>query len=257
MSSRDVPSISELRAVAQPQTVLSRPNGEHWMGCRLRRFSVYVSRLAIRFGISANTLTGIMIVVGLGAAACFAAPGWWPLFGVVGIELYLLLDCSDGEVARWNKTESAVGVYLDRFGHYVVEAATLAFLGLRAADQQINGWLVLGLVASIALLVSKAETDLVDMARHHAGMPKMPDEARTMRPKGLASMRRIVSYLPFHRIVHAVEASLLIGVAVVLDELNDTLAWTRGLVIALLVSATITAVLHLVSVLTSTRLTAE
>ena len=88
-------------------------------------------------------------------------------------------------------------------------------------------------------------------------MPKMPDEARTMRPKGLASMRRIVSYLPFHRIVHAVEASLLIGVAVVLDELNDTLGWTRGLVIALLVSATITAVLHLVSVLTSTRLTAE
>ncbi len=227
------------------------------MGRRLRRISVYATRAAIRFGVSANALTGIMIVVGLGAAAAFAAPSWWPLLGVIGIELYLLLDCSDGEVARWNRSESAVGVYLDRFGHYVVEAAIPVALGVRAADAEINGWLVTGLAASIALLVSKAETDLVDMARHNAGMRRMPDEARTMRPKGLAAGRRLVSYLPFHRIVHAVEASLLIAVAVVLDNLGDTLGWSRALLIALLVSSAVTAVLHLVSVLTSTRLTAE
>ncbi len=227
------------------------------MGRRLRRVSIYATRLSIALGIGANTLTGIMIVVGLGAAAAFAAPAWWPIVGVVGIELYLLLDCSDGEVARWNQSQSAVGVYLDRFGHYVVEAAIPVALGVRAADSGINGWLIIGMAASIALLVSKAETDLVDMARLNAGMSAMPDQARTMRPKGLAAGRRLVSYLPFHRIVHAVEASLQIGVAVVLDNVSDTLKWTQGLLIALLVSASVTAVLHLVSVLTSTRLTAE
>jgi phosphatidylglycerophosphate synthase len=251
-----VPSIDELRAVAQPASVLGRPNGEHWMGRRLRAVSIHVSRQAIRLGIGANTLTGLMIVVGLAAAAAFSAPGWWPLLGVAGIELYLLLDCADGEVARWNRAESATGVYLDRLGHYLVEAAIPIALGLRAGDWEVGGWLVLGMGASIGVLVSKSETDLVDMARHQSGMSKMPDEARAMRPTGLASARRLVALLPFHRIVHAVEASMLATVAVVADELTDSLDFTRGLVIALVIAAAITAALHLVSVLVSSRLTA-
>ncbi len=254
---REVPSIDELRAVAQPERVLSRVNGEHWMGRRLRTISVYFSRAAIRFGISANTLTGVMIVVGLLSALAFSAPGWWPLIGVLGIEVYLLLDCVDGEVARWNRAESAKGVYLDRLGHYVVEAAIPIGLGLRAADWAINGWLVVGMTASIGVLVSKSETDLVDMARLHSGMTLMPEAAREMKPRGLASARRLVGMVPFHRIVHAVEASMLATAAFIADELTDSLDFTRGLVVALAVAAGLTAVLHLISVLVSSRLTAD
>ncbi len=227
------------------------------MGRRLRKVSVYVSRAAIRAGIGANTLTGLMIVVGLASAAVFSAPGWWPLIGVAGIELYLLLDCADGEVARWNRATSATGVYLDRFGHYVVEAAIPIGLGLRAAGWAIDGWVILGLVAAVLILVSKAETDLVDMARLHSGLAKMPDSARQMKPTGLAVARRAVSILPFHRIVHAVEASMLAAVAIIIDQLTDSLDYTRILVVAIVVSAGITAIFHLVSVLTSSRLTAD
>lgn len=257
MPSRPDPTIAELRAVAQPAAVLGRPNAEHWMGKRLRRFSIYATRFALRIGLSANATTGLMIIVGLVAAAAFSAPGWWALLGVVGIQLYLLLDCSDGEIARWNGSESAVGVYLDRLGHYLVEAAIPIAVGLRVGGGEANGWLVLGMATGIAILLSKAETDLVDMARHQAGMAKMTDAARTMRPKSLAAGRRLAASLPFHRIVHAVEASLILGVAIVIDQLTDTDAWTRGVLIALAVSAVVTAALHLVSVLTSTRLTAE
>ena len=227
------------------------------MGRRLRRLSVYVTRAALHLGISANVTTGLMIVVGLGAAALFSVSGWWALFGVLGIQLYLLLACSDGEIARWNRTESAVGVYLDRLGHYVVEAAIPIAVGLRLSGWAFNGWLVLGMAAAIGVLVSKAETDLVDMARLHAGMTKMPDEATAMKPKTLAAGRRLVSWLPFHRIVHAVEASLIFGISIVIDEAGSTDNWTRGALIALGCSAAVTAMLHLVSVLSSTRLTAE
>lgn len=227
------------------------------MGRRLRRISVYVTRAALRLGISANATTGLMIIVGLGAASLFSIGGWWALLGVPGIQLYLLLDCSDGEIARWNRTESAVGVYLDRLGHYVVEAAIPVAIGLRLSGWTFNGWLVLGMGASIGVLISKAETDLVDMARLHAGMTKMPDEATAMKPKTLAAGRRIVSWLPFHRIVHAVEASLMFGVTIVIDQAASTDSWTRGALIALAASAGITAMLHLLSVLSSTRLTAE
>ena len=257
MTSRPLPTIAELRAVAQPADVLSRRNAEHWMGRRLRRFSIYVTRLALRLGISANATTGIMIVVGLAAAAAFSLPGWAALLGVIGVQVYLLLDCTDGEIARWNQTQSAVGVYLDRLGHYLVEAAIPIAVGLRVGGWEANGWLVLGMATAIGILISKAETDLVDMARHSSGMAKMPEDASTMRPKGLAAGRRLVAFLPFHRIVHAVEASFLVGITIVIDELADTDWWTKAALVALGISAGITAVLHLLSVLTSTRLTAE
>ncbi len=257
MSHGPSPTIAELRAVTQPTSVLSRPNGEHWMGRRLRRVSVYATRAALRVGISANAVTGLMIAVGLGAALAFSASGLWPLVGVAGIEMYLLLDCSDGEIARWTHTESATGVYLDRLGHYLVEAAMPVALGLRVSGWSTNGWFALGLGTAIAVLVSKSETDLVDMARHRSGMNTMPDEARTMRARGLAGGRRLVALLPFHRIVHAVEASLILGVAVVADEIGDTLNFSRAALTALALSAGATAILHLVSVLASNRLTAN
>jgi phosphatidylglycerophosphate synthase len=255
--SSSTPTIAELRAVAQPASVLSRPNGEHWMGKRLRRVSVYATKAALRTGISANAVTGLMIVVGLAAALAFSAPGLWPLLGVIGIEVYLLLDCSDGEIARWTHTESATGVYLDRLGHYLVEAAIPVALGLRVSEWSTNGWFALGLAAAIAVLVSKSETDLVDMARHRSGMGLMPDQARTIRSRGLAGGRRLAALLPYHRIVHAVEASLIAGIAVVADQVGDTLDFSKAILIALAVSAGVTAVLHLVSVLMSNRLIAD
>ncbi len=257
MTDRPVPSVEVLRPVAQPAAVLGRPNAEHWMGRRLRVVSIHLTRAALRLGVSANAVTGLMIVVGLVAALAFAGSGWWPLLGVAGIELYLLLDCSDGEIARWNRSESALGVYLDRLGHYLVEAAIPVALALRVSGWSVTGWLVVGMAAAIGVLVSKAETDLVDMARHRSGMALMPDEARQMRPAGLARGRQLVSVLPFHRIVHAVEASLLIAVAVIVDELTDGLTASEVVLVAIAVSAGLTAVLHLVSVLASTRLTAE
>jgi phosphatidylglycerophosphate synthase len=252
-----LPSIDELRARAQPAAVLGRPNAEHWMGRWLRRYSIYATRAALRLGISANATTGLMIVVGLAAAAAFSTPGLWALLGVVGIQLYLLLDCTDGEIARWNGSESAVGVYLDRLGHYLVESAIPIAVGLRLSGWEADEWLVLGMATAIAILLSKSETDLVDMARHQSGMPKMQDTARTMRPKGLAAGRRLAALLPFHRIVHAVEASLILAVAIIADRVGNTDAFTQGVLIALAVAAIVTALLHLVSVLSSTRLTAQ
>jgi phosphatidylglycerophosphate synthase len=58
---------------------------------------------------------------------------------VVLIQAYLLLDCCDGEVARWRSHTSSVrGIYLDRVGHYLTEATLLAALGFRAAGLDAN-----------------------------------------------------------------------------------------------------------------------
>ena len=55
---------------------------------------------------------------------------------------YLLLDCVDGEVARWRGQSSALGVYLDRLGGYLADVAVMAGMGLRASSIGLSPYLV-------------------------------------------------------------------------------------------------------------------
>ena len=114
------PSIAELRAETQPDWLLARPNAEHWAGrLYMRRVSPYVTRIVLATPIPANAVTAAMIPAGLLAALCITIPGVWAaVLGVLFIQLQLLLDCVDGEVARWRKTFSPLGIYLDQLGHY-------------------------------------------------------------------------------------------------------------------------------------------
>ena len=65
----DRPTLDELRAVTQPESTMNRRNAEHWLArLFLRKVSLRVTRLLIRTPVSANALTGWMIVVGLVAA---------------------------------------------------------------------------------------------------------------------------------------------------------------------------------------------
>nr|MBA2529277.1 CDP-alcohol phosphatidyltransferase family protein [Euzebyales bacterium] len=169
------PSVAELRAVCQPAGLVGRRSGEHWAGrLYMRRLSIHATRHLVGAPVSANTLTGLMIVVGMAAAAAATIPTLWAaLLAAVGIQGYLLLDCADGEVARWRRTTSPTGVYLDRVGHYVVEVALIAAVGARADGglTSMGGWTTLGLLAAVLALLTKAETDLVAVARAAAGLP--------------------------------------------------------------------------------------
>ena len=70
----------------------------------MRRLSPYLTRLLLRTPLTPNGVTWLMIAVGLAAAALLTLPGLLPAIGaVVLIQLQLLLDCSDGELARWRK----------------------------------------------------------------------------------------------------------------------------------------------------------
>lgn len=249
------PSIAELRPVVQPPGLLERRSAEHWAGrWYMRRISVYATWLLVRTGWSANAVTGLMIVVGVVGAAVASFSGLLSaVCGALLIQAYLLLDCSDGEVARWRETQSMTGVYLDRLAHYLVEASLLVALGARAGGRD-PAWLAVGLAAGMLVMIEKAETDLVDVARHHAGRAPASDEAAAIRAPSLARGRRLASYVPLHRVTHAIEASLLIVAASVTDEVTDSMRATRALMVAMLAITSITAVLHLVSVLGSSRL---
>ncbi len=247
------PSVAELRAATQPPSIFERNSGEHWAGkLYMRRLSPYVTRVLLRLGLSPNAVTWLMILVGVLAAAVLTLPGVVPAIGaVVLIQMQLLFDCSDGEMARWLDRRSPVGVYLDRLGHYLTETALPIALGIRADGgwDSIGGWTTLGLVAAVLQLLVKSETALVHVARMESGMTKVEDTQAVAAPRAglLRSARSALGHLPFYRAFVAVEFTVL----ALLAELFD---FTRGLVVGLVAVGVITALGHLAAILTSQRL---
>ncbi|NGO71291.1 CDP-alcohol phosphatidyltransferase family protein [Streptomyces boncukensis] len=255
------PSVAELRPVVHPAGVKDRRSGEHWAGrLYMRELSLRIDRHLVNTRVTPNQLTYVMTVAGALAGPALLVPGIpGAVLGVLMVQLYLLLDCVDGEVARWKQQYSMSGVYLDRVGAYLCDAAVLVGFGLRAADLWGDGridwlWAFLGTLAALGAILIKAESDLVGVARHQSGLPPVKEEAAEPRSSGLAVARRAAAALKFHRLVLGVEASLLILVLAVVDAARDDLFFSRLGVAVLAGIAVLQTLLHLVSILASSRL---
>lgn len=225
----DHPSMEELRAVAQPPSVVGRRNSEHWAGTLyLRRMSLYFTRAVLPTGISANGVTWLMIAIGIIGAAVLMIPSWWAILAcAILMQVQILVDCSDGEVARWRGTSSPMGVYLDRVGHYVTEAALPIALGIHVdgGPGSIGGWTVIGALTGCLVVLKKSFGDLVLVARHAAGLPKTDEsvEVTGSRSAGLRSARDLLRFFPFFRAFVAIEFSLITLVAATLGLLLASL----------------------------------
>lgn len=100
------PSVEELRAVIHPEGMLQRRSAEHWAGrLYMRRISLRITRvLSTVTAITPNGLTYLMMLTGILAGAALIVPGLTgAVLGALLIQVYLLLDCVDGEVARWRR----------------------------------------------------------------------------------------------------------------------------------------------------------
>ena len=193
---RPPPSIAELRAVAQPDEVRARANAEHWTASLyLRDISPYLTWVLLKTRVSANQVTGLMILVGWSVAAALLIPGiWGAALALVLGQLQMLVDCSDGEVARWRGTRSPAGVFLDKVGHYTTEGLIPIALGVRAATWPIHGadwmWTTIGCALGLVIVLNKALNDMVHVARANSGLEKLVDRRTPPRRRPADVSRR-------------------------------------------------------------------
>lgn len=262
----DWPSIRELREVTQPPAIRGRRTAEHWTGdLYMRRISPYLTRLLVRVGLSANAVTALMILSGAASGFALLVPGLWgAVLAVLLTQLQMLWDASDGEVARWRGTSSPLGVFLDRVGHYLTESLIPIGLGVRAAGGLDGlpagyGWTTLGALLAVLIVLNKSLNDMVHVARAHAGMPKVSDDEATTAPRalGLARLRRLARFVPFHRLYHSIELSLLVLAAAVVDVVLGDLTGTRALLVLLVPAALLAVAGHFVAIVNSSRLRAD
>ena len=254
------PSIAELRAVAQPDTVVRRVSGEHWAGHLFHRhLSLYITRLLVPTRVSPNAVTATMFVTGVGAALLLSVPHLWSVvLAALVIQLQGILDCTDGELARWRGQTGPTGVYLDRLGHYVTDGCLVVAVGVHADGGlgSIGGWTSVGLATGFLVLLTKAETDLVHSSRAQSGLPPIADTAEVAVPHQslLRRLRRAARTLPLNRALLAMEVTLLAIVASVIDTVRDDLDATQALSVGLLAVAALVVAGHLLAVVSSARL---
>lgn len=255
-------SLAQLRSVTQPPEVRQRANAEHWTASLyLRDLSPYLTWMLLRTSISANGVTGVMILTGWSVALALLIPGiaGAALALVLG-QLQMLVDCCDGEVARWRDQRSPAGVFLDKVGHYSTEALIPIALGIRAAGYPLEfpddfAWTTAGLALALVITLNKALNDMVHVARANAGLDKLSDRRHESAPNGrlLARLRSAARFVPFHRLYHSVELTILVFAAAVVALFLPPLLAERALLLALLPLSVLALGGHFVAIMASKR----
>ncbi|GAB2721263.1 CDP-alcohol phosphatidyltransferase family protein [Streptomyces bullii] len=250
------PVLEELREVCQPQAKLASRNGEHWAGrLYMRKISLRATRQLVRTPVTPDQLTWTMVVCGVASGAALMIPGLTgAVLAALLMQLFLLFDCVDGEVARWKGQNSATGIYVDRLGAYLADAALMIGAGFRAAESGFDGWVSLGLATALGVVLLKASTDLVDVARARRGLGVADDEATRPRSQGVAAVRRLAAAFKIHRVTNGIEASLVLLAVAIADALTGGTDPTRWALAALAAITWLMVPAHLLSILSSSRL---
>ncbi|WP_371548234.1 CDP-alcohol phosphatidyltransferase family protein [Streptomyces sp. NBC_00554] len=247
--------LDELRNVIHPPGKLDS-RAEHWAGrLYMRALSLRVTRLMLGTSVSPNQITTVMVFAGVLSGVALLLPGLaGALLSVLFMQLYLLLDCVDGEVARWRKQFSPLGVYLDRLAAYLADAAVMVGMGLRASELGLDPYLVAGLAAAIGVLLLKSSSDLVHVARSDSGMQKATDQSVVPRSSGLARVRRLASSVQLHRLCNGIEATILLLVTAIVDTALGDLTATKIATVAITAIVWLLVPAHIVSIVSSSRL---
>lgn len=265
------PTLDQLREVCQPPEVRARKNAEHWTAeLYLRHISIYLTAVLVRTRITANGVTGLMILFGWCMSLALLIPGiWGPLLAVVLSQVQLYFDCSDGEVARWRASQSPRGIFIDMVGHHTTEALIPIALGYRVY-KELSGdaltleqaWptLFIGACLAVLLVLNRSQSLMVHAARGMAGLAKLPDTAAARAVPTttlIGHLRSLARFLPFHKLLHAVELSLLIlACSIVSEILGMPGAAEKWMIWILLPACVLVNIGHFLSNMVSARLKA-
>jgi hypothetical protein len=122
----------------------------------IRPLSFYLSVLFIEFGFTANGVTWLSMLLGLVGSIFLALGDSFELVGCLLLLVWLILDHVDGNIARYNKTQSNYGDFLDTVACYLVLATFPLGLGIGSyfKEESVTVSFFVLLLGSIASLLN-------------------------------------------------------------------------------------------------------
>jgi phosphatidylglycerophosphate synthase len=125
-------SIGELKKIIEKRHTKGVSSSTLYAKYIVRNISVFFTWVLLHTQVSANQVTVWQFIASLAGIACMAVPGTaWAVAGIIGLQMGYLLDNVDGEIARYRKTYSVNGQYLDLVNHLVAIPYVYMGLGLR------------------------------------------------------------------------------------------------------------------------------
>ena len=132
-----------------------------WVKWIIRKLSFPFTFLFINLGFSAWSASVLSIFVALaGCAALCVDSALWRAVGVVLVELWLVMDCVDGNIARVKKTSSPMGGCIDAFSGYFITAFVFFSVGVAACystrfTEHAGLWVAMGGLSSAFGLLAR------------------------------------------------------------------------------------------------------
>jgi phosphatidylglycerophosphate synthase len=217
----------------------------------VRPLSRRLTAIGLRHGWTPNVVTLVSLACGIAAAALVATGWWWAwVLGAVLLMGSLVVDCVDGEIARYTRRFSPLGAFLDAVGDRVKEYSVLAAVAAVAVREGMPGWPV-AVAAMAAVTVRHLEDyayedrlsysrrsrpDLLEVAaaRDLGG----PDSRTTLPPRPTRRQRVVhwtkkVIHLPIAERYLLISLTLLTGRPMVvlwtlLVAVVIAVVWTQG-----------------------------
>lgn len=151
-----------LENIKQSLPVSKNKVSSFWVRLWVRKFSYLVTYVCLKMGLSANTVSVISAIDALlGCIFLSINNRWFMLAGVILINFWIVLDCVDGNIARFQKQATRSGEFFDAISGYVVCAFAYLSVGIAAFhSSSLLGeyqyiFIILGALASITDLYSR------------------------------------------------------------------------------------------------------
>jgi hypothetical protein len=144
----------------------------YWTRWVLRPLSYPISWLFLQWGWSANAVSYLSAVVAILGGLLLSLPYFrFQVWGAILLNLFAVLDCADGNVARVTRTTGPWGAWADALGGYVAYVSALLGAGMAAEVTAVTqpqsflclpefvwpqgGWVFLGALAASANLLMR------------------------------------------------------------------------------------------------------
>ena len=134
--------ISDLNDAKLRLKLANRANDGFYSVFFLRKISKLFTWLAVKLNMTPNQVTLISFAIGIFSAYQFSLGTYWTIFsGAVLLQLSIIIDCVDGELARYNRTFSALGAWLDAITDRIKEYLVFFALAYGAAKSGRDLWI--------------------------------------------------------------------------------------------------------------------
>lgn len=134
--------ISQLNIEKVRLSMANRANDGFFSVFFLRKFSKILTWVAVKIGATPNQVTIVSFLIGLYSAYSFSRGEFLhTLLGAVLLQVSIIVDCVDGELARYTRKFSKLGAWLDAVTDRVKEYLVYLGLAYGAAKSGENLWI--------------------------------------------------------------------------------------------------------------------